>query len=86
LCGPQQLRQKLPYFGEYIKEELRDYLVHQNGDHKNTLYFLASYRPQMRNNETIGFRMSRLSHLFLMKPSVRQILVNPDEDASASDK
>ncbi len=34
-CGPIQLKQKLPHFGDQTDEELRDYLFVVNDDHKH---------------------------------------------------
>ena len=64
-CGPDQLHQSLPHFGEDNDNELRDYLVvHQQNEHKRNLNFLANHGPNMRNQETVGAVSERANKRF----------------------
>jgi len=54
-CGPEQLKQSLPHFGDDSDDELRDYLiVHQEGEHKKTRNLLAAHGAHMKSTDAVS--------------------------------
>lgn len=57
-CGPDQLLQSLPHFGDDTDDELRDFLIIHDlalGEvKKKNVMFLAHHGPNLRPNETVG--------------------------------
>lgn len=55
ICGPEQLRQSLPHFGDDTDDELRDYLiVHQEGEQTKNSPLLAVHGPHMRHTDAVS--------------------------------
>ena len=53
-CGPDQLHQKLPHFGEDSEEELRDYLVVHCDPAVKNKSMLAAQGPRMKRELTVA--------------------------------
>eukprot|EP00522_Entomoneis_paludosa_P009435 CAMPEP_0172442726 /NCGR_PEP_ID=MMETSP1065-20121228/3117_1 /TAXON_ID=265537 /ORGANISM="Amphiprora paludosa, Strain CCMP125" /LENGTH=1450 /DNA_ID=CAMNT_0013192713 /DNA_START=206 /DNA_END=4558 /DNA_ORIENTATION=- len=54
-CGPDQLHQSLPHFGDDNNDELRDYLiVHHEGEHKKNRALLAAHGGHLKHTDAVS--------------------------------